>query len=69
MTEQDNTKNDHFQTSDKPELVLGQAPGRKPTIPDTAFILNRIRNQAVKTQSLEKTIKYINSYIERVNSL
>ena len=60
------SKNDQFQTSDNPEPVLGQAPGRKAIVPDALFILKRIRKQAT---SLDRTIKVIDAYIERLESL
>lgn len=37
--------------------------------PDTVFILKLIRDEAVNTQSLEKTIRFINEYIERLEQL
>lgn len=36
---------------------------------DAVFILKKIRQKAVDTQSLEETIKEINAYIERLQQV
>lgn len=36
---------------------------------NTVFILKRVRQRAVDTQDLEKTINFINDYIERLEKL
>ena len=40
----------------------------KTIIPDTVYILKKIRERAVETQDLAKTIIYINEYIARLET-
>ena len=40
-----------------------------PIIPDTVYILKKIRWNAVETQDLAATIRFINDYIERLEKL
>lgn len=41
----------------------------KPIIPDTVYILKKIRRHTVETQDLAATIRFINGYIERLEKL
>lgn len=38
-------------------------------IPDTVYILKKIRGHTIETQDLAATIRFINGYIERLEKL